>query len=135
RQVDQETVRIKADAARGVMPPSFIARTTLGQLKGFRATPAREQRVVTSLAARAQKAGIAGDWAAQSAGLVETELYPALDRQIAAFAAATARAPDTAGIQRLPDGDAYYRWALRLGTTTTMSPEEIHRTGLAQIEE
>jgi len=135
RQVDQETVRIKADAARGVMPPSFIARTTLGQLKGFRATPAGEQRVVTSLAARAQKAGIGGDWAAPCAALVERELYPALDRQIAAFAAATARAPDTAGIQRLPDGDGYYHWALRLGTTTAMSPEEIHRTGLAQLEE
>ncbi|WP_157216367.1 DUF885 domain-containing protein [Flavisphingomonas formosensis] len=135
RQIDQETAQIKADAARGVMPPIFIAKTTLGQLKGFRATPASEQRLVSSLATRAQKAGVAGDWAARCTKLLETQVYPALDRQIEAFAAATARAPDTAGVQRLPDGDAYYHWALRLGTTTTMSAEEIHRTGLAQNEE
>jgi uncharacterized protein (DUF885 family) len=135
REIDHETAKIRADAARGVMPPNFIAKTALDQLKGFRATPAAEQRLITSLATRAAKGGFAGDWAANCTRLVESEVYPALDRQIEAFAAATARAPDTAGVQRLPDGDAYYHWALRLGTTTTKTAEEIHRTGLAQNEE
>ena len=35
----------------------------------------------------------------------------------------------------MPDGEAYYRWALRLGTTTTQSADEVHRIGLAQNEE
>jgi len=115
-----------------VVPPDFIAATTLGQLQGFRATPAGQQRLVTSLASRAQKAGIAGDWTARCTKLVESEVYPALDRQIAAFSAATARASHTAGLQRLPHGDAFYAWALRLGTTTTQSPAEVHKIGLEQ---
>ena len=38
----------------------------------------------------------------------------------------------TAGVSRLPDGAAYYRWALRLGTSTDHGAEEIHRIGLDQ---
>ena len=132
RQLDQESARIRADAARGVMPPDFIAATTLGQLKGFRATPAAQQRMVTSLAGRTAKAGIAGDWTARATRIVEVEVYPALDRQIAVFTAATASAPHTAGVERLPDGAAFYAYALRLGTTTTQTPAEVHAIGLEQ---
>ena len=134
RQLDQETVRIRADAAIGVVPPSFIAATTLAQLKGFRATPAADQRLVSSLSTRAAKAGIAGDWAARCTRLLESEVYPALDRQIAGFSAATANAPDIAGVERLPSGAEFYAWALRLGTTTTQTPAEVHRIGLEQNE-
>ena len=132
RQIDQETDHVRRDAASGVMPPDFIAATTLTQLRGFRATPAAQQRLVASLASRCARAGIAGDWAGRCTRLVETRVYPALDRQIEGFAAATAAAPHAAGVQRLPHGDAFYAWALRLGTTTTRSPDEIHRTGLEQ---
>ena len=71
----------------------------------------------------------------QAIRIMEALVYPALDREIAAFAAATANAPMTAGVQRLPDGEAYYRWALRLGTTTRHSAEDIHRIGLEQNAE
>jgi uncharacterized protein (DUF885 family) len=135
QQLDNETAQIGRDAARGVMPPDFIARTVIDQLTGFRATPAASQKLVTSIATRTAAKQIAGDWAARSQKLCETMVYPALDRQIAAFRAATASAPHTAGVQRLPMGDAYYAWALRLGTTTAQTPAEIHRIGLAQNEE
>ncbi len=132
RVVDQETARCTSDAAQGVMPPDFIAATTLTQLRGFRATPAADQPLVASLATRAKAAGAQGDWAARCTRIVETALYPAVDRQIEAFAKATAHAPSTAGVQRLPDGDAFYAWALRMGTTTDTPPAEIHRLGLEQ---
>jgi len=134
-KLDNESAKLTADAARGVMPPDFIAKTVLGQLRAYRATPAAEQKIVTSLARRTREKGLTGDYATRAQALVERAIYPALDRQIAAFAAATAHAPHDAGVQRLPDGDAYYAWALRLGTTTTQTPAEIHRIGLAQNEE
>ncbi len=132
RQLDQETGRIRSDAARGVTPPDFIAATTLGQLKGFRAAPAVQQRLVTSLGTRTAKAGIAGDWSARATRIVEAEVYPALDRQIAAFTEVTASASHTAGVQRLPQGGAFYAYALRLGTSTTQTPAEVHAIGLEQ---
>ena len=135
KMLDQESARLRSDAALGVAPPDFIAAKTLEQLRGYRATPAGQQPLVSSLATRAAKANVAGDWTARCTRIVEASVYPALDRQIAAFTAATAHAPHTAGVQRLPDGDAFYRWALRLGTTTTTSPAEIHALGLEQNRE
>ncbi|MDR7049495.1 uncharacterized protein (DUF885 family) [Duganella sp. 3397] len=132
RMLEQETTRISNQAGRGIMPPDFIARTALGQLKEFRATPVGQQKLVQSLVDRTQKLGIDGDWAARAAKLVERQVYPALDRQIKAFAAATAKATDVPGVHRLPDGEAYYEWALRLGTSTRLSAKEIHAIGMEQ---
>ncbi len=135
RQISQETELFREQAAIGVVPPKFIADNALGILKQFRATPAAQQRLVTNLAEKTKALGLSGDYGAQAAKIIDGAVYPALDREIAAFTAASASAPMTAGVQRLPDGDAYYAWALRLGTTTTQSPAEVHRIGLAQNDE
>jgi uncharacterized protein (DUF885 family) len=132
RVLDQESALIAEHAARGVMPPSFIAANALGELVHFRRLPAAQQPLIASLQARTSAQGIKGDWATRAARLVQAQVYPALDRQIAAFARATAHSPDTAGIDRLPEGEAYYRWALKLGTTSDLSAAEIHSIGLEQ---
>ena len=132
RMLDQENERVAEQAAKGIMPPDFIAAKALAQLKDYRATAIDKQKLVTSLTERTAKLGIAGDWNARATKLVEAQVYPALDRQIAAFAKATANATDVAGVHRLPDGAAYYEWALRLGTTTTSSPAEVHAIGQEQ---
>ncbi|MCC5863019.1 MAG: DUF885 domain-containing protein [Gammaproteobacteria bacterium] len=44
-----------------------------------------------------------------------------------------ARTPVDGGVGQLPDGDAYYRFLLRLFTTTDISPEEVHALGLAEV--
>jgi uncharacterized protein (DUF885 family) len=57
---------------------------------------------------------------------------PALDRQIAELERHRKRASD-AGVWKFSDGDAYYAWALRAGTTTDDDPEEVHQMGLDQL--
>jgi len=135
RVLDQETARIKEQASHGIMPPNYIARTALGQLQEYRKTSAAKQKLVTSLAERTAKLGLSGNWQQRAQKLVESAVYPALDRQIAAFHKATAHAPATPGVHRLPDGAAYYEWALKLGTSTNQSAREIHAIGLQQIRE
>jgi uncharacterized protein (DUF885 family) len=135
RLLDQESARIAADAGKGVVPPAFIAANAAGILAQFRKMPAADQSLVRSLGDRATKARIAGDWSARCATIVERDVYPALDRQIAAFGKATANAGTDPSVARLPQGEAYYRFALRLGTTTDQTPDEVHRIGLAQNEE
>ena len=130
--LDQETARVQADGAAGVILPDFILATTLAQLTGFRKTPAAEQGLVKSVTDRAKAKGITGDYAAQATALVERQVYPALDRQIAALTALQAKASADAGVWKLPEGAAYYAWGLKLGTTTTMTPAEIHQMGLDQ---
>ncbi|HXV81550.1 MAG TPA: DUF885 domain-containing protein [Candidatus Binatia bacterium] len=41
--------------------------------------------------------------------------------------------PDQVGIWQLSDGEAMYRFAVRLHTTTNMTPEEIHGIGLSEV--
>ncbi len=130
--LDQESAQIARDAGRGVMPPSFIAKAALGQLDEFRKTPGGEQGLVTSLATRTTALGIKGAWGARATQMVQRLIYPAIARQIAALTKATANAPDVPGVHRLPDGEAYYGWALKLGTTTMTSPQEIHALGIEQ---
>jgi uncharacterized protein (DUF885 family) len=36
-------------------------------------------------------------------------------------------------VWKLPNGDEYYRWILRLQTTTEMTPEAIHALGLSEV--
>ena len=132
RVLDQETHRLTALASQGVMPPKFVADKALALLMHYRKTPIAAQKLVTSLVSRTKVQSISGPWETRATTLVERSVFPALDRQIAAFARATANAPDTAGVDRLPDGAAYYRWALRLGTTSEMTANEIHALGIEQ---
>jgi uncharacterized protein (DUF885 family) len=46
-----------------------------------------------------------------------------------------ARAPDEPGIWKLKDGDAYYRDALKLYTTTDLSPAQLHEAGLKLVDQ
>ena len=130
--LDQETAAIRADSARGVVLPSFMHANTLGQIAQLRASPAAASQLVTSLAKRTAKLGLP-DPSAQAAKLVEGQVYPALDRQIAALN--SQKTSDDAGVWKLPDGEAYYQWLLRSQTTTSLTAAEIHATGQAQNRE
>ena len=135
RKLDQETAKLVADAGAGVVPPTFIAANALGQLHKYRAVRPADQPVVSSLANRARAAGLAGDWANRAITVLERVVYPALDRQIETFARVTQGAGSNPSVARLPEGEAYYAWALRLGTTTAIPARTIHETGLRQNDE
>jgi uncharacterized protein (DUF885 family) len=127
--MDEETRRIREDAGRGVVPPDFIVSNTLGQQAELRKLPAAQSKFVTSLAARTKKLGLP-DRSAAATKIVETQIYPALDRQMAALKAL--KTNSEAGVWKLPNGGEYYRWLLKSQTTSNQTAEEIHRTGLEQ---
>jgi uncharacterized protein (DUF885 family) len=131
--LDQDLEVLRADSARGVIPPSFTLDTAIGQLEQLLGAPAGESVMVTSIARRAAEKQIAGDWGAQAQAIVEREVYPALERHLAAVREARARADDRAGVWKLPDGEAYYAAGVMNSTTTRMTPEEVHRLGLEQV--
>lgn len=131
RQLDGETERVAAAGDGGVILPDFLMAKTLGQLRGAAGTPVEDWGIVTSLAERA--ADMDGDYAEQARTLAEAKIGPAIERQIAALEALSPRATSDAGMWARPDGEAYYDWALRAGTTTTMSPDEVHEMGREEL--
>jgi uncharacterized protein (DUF885 family) len=133
--INQETDQVAHDAGLGVIAPDFILDTTLTQLKELRAKPAAQSRLVESLVRRTTAKNIAGDWAGQATSIVSGKIYPAWDRQIALLTRLRAKATHDAGVWKLPQGEAYYAWQLMNATSTTMSPEEVHKLGLDQGKE
>ncbi|MBN2971921.1 DUF885 family protein [Roseomonas aeriglobus] len=130
KQLDGETARLKIDRGRGVIAPDFILDKTLAAMTLTRNEPPAQMVVVTALARKA--AGIPGDWAARAERIITSGVLPALDRQIAELNVHRARAKSDAGAWKLPQGEAYYAWALRAATTTRMTPDEVHADGLRQ---
>ncbi|WP_267395422.1 MULTISPECIES: DUF885 family protein [unclassified Sphingomonas] len=131
--LDQDTVVQRDQATRGIIAPDFALDLTLGQMQRLRATPAAESNLVRSLVTRAAARGIAGDWATPAAQIVETRVYPALDRQIALVKELRGKIKPGAGVWRLPQGEAIYAAALAQATTTNYTPDEVHRMGLEQV--
>jgi uncharacterized protein (DUF885 family) len=133
--LDQNSDAQRHDAALGAFAPSFCLDTTLAQLRALRDHPAAETVLVTSIVRKAGEAHLAGDYGPRAAAIVTEKVFPALDRQIALVTELRGRATDTAGVWRLPQGADYYAAAVQAATTTTLSPEEVHQLGLAQVAE
>ncbi|MFN3669814.1 MAG: DUF885 domain-containing protein [Brevundimonas sp.] len=133
RLLDQENERITADAALGVMLPSFLMDKTLIQLRTLRDTPAYDMAMLQALIRKTDERNMMGDWGAQAAHVINEEIKPALSRQIAVFEAQRPNATDDAGAWKLPQGETIYALALRNFTTTEYSAQEIHDIGLQQV--
>jgi uncharacterized protein (DUF885 family) len=131
--LDGETERLRHDSGIGVVAPDFILDKTLTQQRTVRAAPIAQWGLVTSLARRT--ASMPGDFAGRAAALVREKIAPAMDRQIAELERQRAHATSDAGVWKLPQGEAYYAWALKAGTTTTMSPDEVHEMGQTELRE
>lgn len=127
-QLDGETERTRIAGEKGVILPDFLMEKTLGQLRGARAKDPSTWGIVTSLASK-----LDGKYASEAAAIAAKKIGPAIDRQIAAHEAFAPNATSDAGIWAKPNGDAYYDWTLRAGTTTTMSPDEVHQMGLDEL--
>jgi uncharacterized protein (DUF885 family) len=81
--LDNDTAEQRAEAARGFLAPAWSIDLALGQMRKLR-NPAPEQNtMVNSLVRRATEKGVPGDWQSRAAAIVNKDVYPALDRQIA----------------------------------------------------
>ena len=133
RQLDGESAVQREQAAKGRVAPDFSIDLTLGQMAKLRGAPAGESGLVQSLVTRAKAANLPGDWQARATRIVEAQVYPALDRQIALMKQLRTGARSAAGVWAIPGGDAIYAAALAQATTTTLTPDEVHRMGLEQV--
>jgi uncharacterized protein (DUF885 family) len=138
RMLDQESARIAADAAAGVVPPDFSVDGAVKQLGDFAAMAPASTVLVQSLARRVGEVAEISPadrtaLAQRAEAIVRDEVLPAYQRQIAALTAIRNQATHDAGCWKLPDGAELYAAALRAYTTTSMTADEIHQLGLDQV--
>lgn len=129
--LDGERERITAARAMGVVPPAFLLDKAIAQMEASiaGATEAYAGPLEGSELSEAKAA------AAQAARIAKRGIVPALERQLAELKTQRASAKDSAGVWAQPMGEEYYAWALGASTTTNLKPDEIHRQGLAELDE
>ncbi|WP_353412619.1 DUF885 family protein [Arenicella sp. 4NH20-0111] len=132
-QLDGESERVSADGSRDVILPDFLMAKTLNQLKASLNSSAKDWGLVTTLTDKSSQLNLDPSLSAAALELANMRVKPAMARQIAALEALAPKAKPHAGVWALPDGDDYYKWALQAGTTTTMSPDEVHQMGIDEL--
>lgn len=130
-QLDGETERVVRDGARGYILPDFLLEKTIAQIESARTRAPEEWGLVTGLVKHTST--LSSGAGKQATAIANDKILPAIGRQIEALSAFESRANSDAGIWAKPRGDEYYDWALRAGTTTDLSPDEVHQLGLDEL--
>ena len=135
RNVELEVEQARADAGRGVVPPDFVLDRTITQTRSLRGQQGEQAGLVQSLVRRTREHHIEGDWARQAEAIVDERLAAALDRQLALLTELRRGAGPNPAVTRLPGGETFYAQCLRFHTSTGMSADDVHQTGLRQLAE
>lgn len=130
-QLDGETERVIADAKKGAILPDFLMQKTLNQLAATLKRDASSWGLVSSIADKSSAFG--NDYQRNAEQIAEQEVRPAISRQFEALKSLAAQTSSDAGVWSIPGGGEYYAWALKAGTTTNMSADEVHQMGLDEL--
>ena len=139
RVLRETHARVIDDRANGVIPPDFVIEKALVGMNKFIAGGADNSPLVTTLGPKLDELEDVDEAAAaafinDATQLVSSEVIPGYKAIIILFESMLPEATHDAGIWRLPNGEAIYAANLRSNTTTQYSPEEIHATGLAEVD-
>jgi uncharacterized protein (DUF885 family) len=133
--LDEVVEKMRADAALGVAPPDFILAKARAVIGNFTASPPAGHGLALRFAARLKEKTIAeaDALAARAVAALGETVYPAELRLAAYLDELAATAVHDAGIWRLPSGPELYQAMIRHMTDTTLSADEIHEIGLAEV--
>ncbi len=123
-----------------IIPPQFVIEKVLTQMREFSGTPANKNILYTSLEEKLNKVSEQEITAEQRKKIladvessIQNSVYPAYREFIAYYEKLLPKANGNNGVWALPEGDAYYQWAIKQHTTTNMTAEEVHQLGLSEV--
>jgi uncharacterized protein (DUF885 family) len=128
--IDNETVRLREGLRQGFSAPKLNVRRVIEQLDGLLASTPTE----SPFAAPAQRDSNAA-FQAEMRKIVAEQINPAVQRHrdylVNEYLPA---AREAIGVSSQPNGAECYRALVRSFTTLDVSPQEVHRIGLEQME-
>lgn len=121
----------------GLLPPRFVVEKSLQQMRELVTPPPHQNLLYSGFAERLDTLELPPErrqyWLDQAALAIVDSVIPAYMRLIAHMESLLPLAQGNHGVWALPDGDAYYAWAVRRATTSELSPDAIHQLGLAEV--
>lgn len=139
--LDERMREAAAESARqaslGIVPPTFILETTIGQMERFIAPPPARNPLATTLYEKTANAGLTEDQrlqlAERAAQIIATRVYPAWQHAIAELRSQLDQSTPDAGLWRFENSEQVYAFQLKRFTTTDLSADEIHEIGLREV--
>ena len=119
----------------GAIPPDFIVEKSLAVVESFMAPGAGQNPMYLSFTDKLDQAGIenAEDFADRALQIIDADVLPAYQRIADYMSEIRTSAPHEAGLWRLPNGEALYAAMIRHMTDLDLSADDIHRTGLDEV--
>jgi uncharacterized protein (DUF885 family) len=134
---DQLLDLLDAQDDAGIHPPRRVIDIARWQAQNVITVRPADNTLATTFAARMEEAGIDAATAetllADAITALTESVYPAYEEFIDRLERFPVAADD--GAWHLPDGDAYYAWALSHYVGAAVDPAEVHEIGLARVEE
>lgn len=132
--IDQRT-------AKGFLPPQFVFGRVIpdaqNQIKGAPFDGGADHAVwadfKTKVDALSADSGVKAKLKADGEAALNGEWKRGYQRYIAALNAMSKKATTVNGVWALPDGAAYYADSVAFYTTTKLTPDQIHATGLSEV--
>ena len=135
---DQTLESVRKREQEQIIPPRFVVEEVLKEMTEFVAKPPAENILATSFKERAAKIDKLSDqqradFQKRVEASVTSHVYPAYQKLIAYFQELLPKTTTDDGVWKLPNGDAFYAYALKSNTTTDMPPNEVHELGLREV--
>ena len=122
----------------GILPPQFVITKVIEEMQNFVSEPMEENILINSLVKKMEKAEMSMEEQkeiVQSAEFQMTQtVYPAYQGLIDYFVKLDDKVEDNYGVWNLPNGDEFYKLALKFFTTTDYTPNYIHDFGLEEVD-
>lgn len=141
RVLTEISARVRDQASKGVIAPKFVFAPVQADarnvLRGAPFTNGKDSELLADFRKKVEALKIPG--AEKVALLNDAEsammgpFRHGYETMLTTLAEIDKKAVSNDGVWRLPDGEAYYAAQLRYFTTTDMTPEQIHATGLAEV--
>jgi uncharacterized protein (DUF885 family) len=136
RVIDQTLVLLDSGLARGVTPPRVTLRDVPVQLERLAPDSAMASALLAPFTAfpAAIPAAERQRLTTEATRVYTTSVRPAY-RRLGEYLQRTyiPKARETIALSALPDGRAWYAYNVKLQTTTSRTPAEIHRLGLSEV--
>jgi uncharacterized protein (DUF885 family) len=135
---DQLLESLKVREEKQIRPPRFVVEEVLKEMSEFAAKPAAENVLATSFKERAAKIDRLTEaertnFQTRVESAITNSVYPAYRKLIDYFKGLEPKTTTDDGVWKLPEGEAFYTYALRENTTTALKPDELHQLGLREV--
>ena len=124
----------------GIIPPTFVIEKVLDEMRRFVDAPAKENILYTSFVDKLDKVPadamdktVRERLLGEVEGAITAHVYPAYATFIRYYEQLQPKSTGNNGVWALPEGEAFYSFAVREQTTTAMTADQVHQLGLSEV--